>query len=75
MGGRQFLSVSFCLYVVALNVYLASNAWGHEGKSSSLVLQLQSAEYLEPRRAAVNEAGRSVGVVMKGPTPRDLNSV
>ena len=47
MGGRQFPSVSFCLYVVALNVYRASNVWGHECKSSCFVLQLQSAEYLE----------------------------
>jgi hypothetical protein len=44
MGGRQFPSISFRLYVVALNVYGASNVWGHERKISCLVFQLQSAE-------------------------------
>jgi hypothetical protein len=34
----------FCLYVVQLNVYLASNVLGDECKSSCLVLQLQSAD-------------------------------
>jgi hypothetical protein len=44
MGGMEFPSVSFRLYVVALNVYRANNVWGHECKGSCLVLQLQSAE-------------------------------
>jgi len=30
--------------MVALNVYRASNVWGHESKSSCLVLQWQSAQ-------------------------------
>jgi len=34
----------FCLYVVALSVYRASNLWGHECESRRLVLQLLSAE-------------------------------
>ena len=47
MGGTQFPSISFCLYLVKLNVYDGSNMWGDECKSSCLVLQLQSADYLE----------------------------
>jgi len=67
--GRNIVpSVSFCLYLVALNVYRASSAWGHECKSSCLMLQLQSVEYLERWPAALNEAGRSASMLMKRPT-------
>jgi len=68
LGGREFPSISFCLYVVALNVYRGSNVWGHECKSSCLVPQLQSADY---RRAALNEAGQYVSAVMKRPHNHD----
>jgi hypothetical protein len=44
MGGIQFPSISFRLYMVALNVYRASNVWVDVCNSSCLVLQLQSAE-------------------------------
>jgi hypothetical protein len=36
--------------------------------SRFLVLQLQSADYLEPRQAALNKVRRSVSVMMKRPT-------
>jgi len=44
MWWRLSLFFSFCLYLVALNVYRASNVCGHVCKSSCLVLQWQSAE-------------------------------
>jgi hypothetical protein len=44
MGGILSSSVSFCLYVVALSVYRASNVCAIECNSRRLVLQLQSAE-------------------------------
>ena len=48
MGGRQFHSISFCLYLVALKVYRASKVWGRKRKSSCLVLQLQPATVSRP---------------------------
>jgi hypothetical protein len=32
VGGIEFPLISFCLYVAALNIYRASNVWGHECK-------------------------------------------
>ena len=74
--GRKIVpSFSFCLYLVALNVCRASNVWGHECKSSCLLLQLESAEYLKRWRTALNEAGRSVRVNDNEETHiRELNS-
>jgi hypothetical protein len=69
VGGRYFSSISFGLYVVALNVYRTSNMWGHECESSCLLLQLQSAEYLERWPAALYEAGRSVLMFMSMQRP------
>jgi len=74
MGWRKFPSISFCLPVVALNVYRASDVWDNKRKSSCLVLQLQSAEYLEGWPAALNEDERSVSVNGNEETHfRDLN--
>jgi len=64
-GRKIALSFSFCVYLVVLNVYRASNVWGDDCKSSCLVLQLEYAMYLERWRAASNEAERSVSAVMK----------
>ena len=46
-GRNMISSISFCLYVVALNVYRASNVRVDACNSSCLVLQLQSVVYLE----------------------------
>ena len=52
------------------------HVWGHVHKSSCLVLHLKSAEYLERWRAALNEAGRSVGINCNEQTHiRELNSI
>ena len=58
MIGRLFPFFSFCLYLVALNVYSTFNVWGDEYKSSCLVLRLQSAEHLE--RSEVPKGGWGV---------------
>jgi hypothetical protein len=70
MGGRLFPSFSFCLYLVALNVYCSNNAWGDEYESSCLVLQLQSAEHLE--RRGVPKGGGVGGWVGLGGSKRPL---
>ena len=44
MWGIYFPSISFCLYVVALSAYCASNVWVDVCYSSYLVTQLESAE-------------------------------
>jgi hypothetical protein len=64
--------------IVALCVYRASNVYGDECSGTCLVLQLESAEHLERRRAALNEAGRTVSVNVHEGTyiPRvELNTV
>jgi len=70
---------SFYLFLImygGAKCYGASNVWGHECKSSGFVLQLQSAEYVERWRAALNEAVHSVGVNCNEETHiRDLNSI
>jgi hypothetical protein len=63
--------------MVMLSVYRASNVWGDAHNRICLVLQLESAEYLERRRAALNEAGRSASVIVNEGTriPRvELNT-
>ena len=47
VGGIWFPSISFCLLVVGLSVYRASNVQVDACNSSCLVQQLQSAVYLE----------------------------
>jgi len=47
-------------------MFIAQAMCGVESKSSCLVLQLQSAEYLKHWSAALNEDGLSVLMLMKG---------
>jgi hypothetical protein len=74
---RTIFSFYFILIICSrAKCYRASTVWGHECKSSCPVLQLQSADYLERWRAALNEAGKSVVVNCNEETHiRDLNSM
>ena len=45
MGRRQSASIYLCLYLVALNVYCASNVWVDVCNSHCLVLHLQLADF------------------------------
>ena len=62
MGGRQFPSISFCLYVVALSVYRASNVWGHQ----LLCAPVAVGRSISNGDQQLNEAGLSVLMLMKG---------
>jgi hypothetical protein len=74
LTGIEFPSISFCLYVVALNVYRASNVWGHQLPCAPVAVW-RSISNGWP--AALNEARRSVSMLMKRPNiPRiGLNTV
>ena len=78
MGGILLPSISFCLYVVVLNVYPASNVWVDVWNSSCLVLQWQSAEVSRTVTSSF-EWSQMISVNVNEGTPRswefELNTV